>query len=621
VPGRPLPKGAKPPDPKESSGGLGLSFGLGGIVSGEGGGGGGSGGAGWWNKSADLFGGKSTEEPRDERAEESHVYAYMLEDYMRFYVFKSFEDELRRSKVPLTFLNSDYYTSVSSEYTTLSSSMLEVVLECFFNIADLKAPAEYSIPSDLIIEALTITLKALLRGMRSIRTLEYGPPAIAHSVRGKAGFFKTTQEELFQQLFSVTVRNRLYIFLIRAFEYAYWSDQTLRLLRYIVDIWGMVIRPWNLGAPSWMDLPDENDTSRSSSDLRSLLAGQSKRLVKQLTTVFSSSKADKKGDDPSSSSSSSSSNNASSSNSSDGSLSLSVEQARRDFVLRNFILYGPTLITFLKMAQRFNLSNKKELKIVALALTSWCNSDILAMISEVDSCVAKTQEARRESLAIAHSIENVADTARDVLKSADPTLQFTPMRSPIVVDIAQRLVSKMLKNLQTCKSQKVADLLHECIDNVRTVLALPDQKADPILLDYDSEHDRADTLGSEGLRKSMRLDYRATSVQRVKDIKFMGNSKYRPIASDENRFIVRRAFELSQIVKKRTGVELNLRILGAYKIYLWISVLCIIVLLLIGFVALIQSDMYYDTGYYDNYDYGNEQYEYSRQQATRGGYR
>lgn len=613
VPGRPLPKGAKRMEKKESGGGLsglGLSLGLGGIVSGDSDGSEGASqkASGWWNTSAgDLFGGKSKEEPRDERVETSHVYTYMLEDYMRFYVFKSFEDELKKSRVPLTFLNSDYYNSVSSEYAMLSSSMLEVVLECFFNIADLKTPTEYSIPSDLIIEALTITLKALLRGMRSIRTLEYGPPAIAHSVRGKTGFFKTTQEELFQQLFAATVRNRLYIFLIRAFEYAYWSDSTLRLLRYIIDIWGMVIRPWNLGAPSWMELEDESRDD-SPSDIRSLLTDQSKRFVKQLSSVFSGNKGERKGDD------------SSSSGDSNNSLSLSVEQARRSFVLRNFILYGPTLISFLKMAQRFNLSHKKELKIVSLALSPWDNQDILNMIAEIESCISKTQEARRESLAIAHNIEEVADTARDVLKSADPNLQFTPLRSPVIIDIAQRLVSKMLKNLQTSTSQKITDLLHECIGNVRTVLSLPDQKADPILLDYDSE---PELLASSGdpLRKPVKLDYRATSVQRIKDIKFMGNNKYRPITSDENRFIVRRAFELSQLLKRKTGVELNLRVLGAYKIYLWLCVLSIIMLLLIGFGALLQTDFSYDNDYYNYYDSGNEQYDYSRQRAASGGYR
>ena len=585
VPGRPEPKGASKPNKKNGDN------------------------AGWWQRSTDVIGASAKEVVADEYLDDSHAYSYLLEMYMRFFVFKSFEDELKSSKVALTFLNSEYYTSVSSEYAILSSSMLEVVLECFLNVTDLEAGSEYAVPSDLIIEDLTICVKALLRGMRSLRTLEYGPPAIAHSVRGKSGFFKTTQEDLFKQLFATTVRNRFHLFAIRAFGYAYWSHSNIRLLRYIVEIWGMMARPWALGEPSWM-VPFEATPSKTGL-LTAFVIGQGNALVKQFSTAIRNAKGGSGGG---------SSGGSKSDDKSDSRLPGSVDQSRREYVLENFILYNPTLLAFLQMAQRFSLANGKELKIMNVAMTPWVNQDLIAMVNEIESCVQKTQKARIDAVAVPHNTERVAETVKAVLKSADPTLPFLPLRSTQVLDLSKSLCARMKSHLQQKQPPKIVKQLEESLNDLSTVFGI--NVPDPVPFNTSDGSDGSDIRSS----KSLRVNTRATSVQRVRDIKFLGDNKLRPISSDENRFLVRRSHELAQLIKRKFGIELELRLLGAYKVYLWIAFLAFFLLLLVGFIALLtadidfgHSDYYYDA--YSTGDYSDDPYSYSRQQSYSGGYR
>lgn len=555
--------------------------------------------------STGALSGSEVDEVDDEYLDSSHAYSYLLEMYMRFYVFKSFEDDLKSSKSALTFLNNDYYTSVSSEYAILSSSLLEVVLECFLNIFDDSNSSEYIVPSDLIIEALTICIKALMRGMRSIRTLEYGPPAIAHSVRGKSGFFKTTQEDLFKQLFATTVRDRFYLFMTRAFGYAYWSHDTLRLLRYVVEIWGMIIRPWSLGEPSWM-IPSEPSQSRTGK-LKAFFLDQSNSLKKQITQVWSANTPGHKSDE-----------NA------DSRTPAFVDQARRDYVLDNFILYTPTLVAFLQMSQRFSLALKKELKIVTTALVPWVNSDIMAMVKEVDSCVFKTQESRRDSVAVAHNIERVAEAAKAALKFGDVSLPFVSLNSQLLLDLSRKLYARMKMHMQHDQPEKVLVELENSIEDLQTVFDIGNMP-DPVAFDTNDSGSGVGNSFADRLPKTKFMNSRATGPQRVRDIKFLGDPKLRPIASNENRFFVRRAYSLAQLIKKKTGVELELRLLGSYKLFLWISFLSILVLLFMGFIALIQSDL--ASGDYESYDYNygydssGYSYDYSHQQARNGGYR
>lgn len=675
VPGRALPKGAAPPDPPRPTLSVWESL------------------SGWADKAIGAVGlQKKDEDDRDERIAESHVYCYMLEEYMRFFVFKSFEEDLSNSKVSLTFLNNDYYNSVSSEYGVLSSSMLEVLLECFLHITDLNSPSEYQIPSDLIIEGLTITIKALLRGLRSVRTLEYGPPAVSHSVRGKSGgFFKTTQEELFQALLQTTVRNRLYLFLLRAFEYAYWPSSTLRLLRYIIEIWGMMIRPWNLSAPSWMpETPSSlsssngasgdaseatiqgNDTSgsgqnssqhqSSTAPLANLVSGFTKRLGKQMNNILA-----RRGRDQASDAHQGGSGNNSGEGGSGGDnfqrLAASVELARRDYVLQNFIFYGPAFIEFLHMAQRYNLAQKKELKVVIFGLRSWTYHDILEMALEIESAIRRTKDAHREGTPIPYNIERMAEDAKAVLHSLDPKFQLQPIHGPHAIDIAHRLVSKMeLYSNQAGQSPSMVYLLREGISMAREIFGLS-EKAQPVAFDLkDSGIDVLSTSRGKGFngsntrgaggeqkigpfrnssssagtggygrenyreqqpsRLSMRRTARRTNVEAVRDMQFLGDESLRPITSTENAFLTRKAFALSRIIKQFTGLDLDLRILGSYRLALLLAFLAFVGLLLIGFGALLQSDFTsYDYGSYNNYNYDEYDYEYSMRQAAAGRYR
>lgn len=603
MPGRPLPKGSAKPDPPRTGPNVWNTI------------------PGWFNKAADAVGVfKNEGEDRDERIDESHVYCYLMEEYMRFFVFKSFEEDLASSKVALTFLNNDFYTSVSSEYGILSSSMLEVLLECFLHITNLESPTEYAIPTDLIIEGITITLKALIRGMRSIRTLDYGPPAIAHSVRSKTGgFFKTTQEELFQELFQTSVCNRLFLFLTRAFGYAYWSATTLRLLRYIVEIWIMVLRPWGLSAPSWMPPTPtlsasqnninagNTNTTDNSNNLGSFVTGVTKSLGKQFNSIMRSSRNDVGGDD----------------HHSEPRLPAAVEQARRDFVIRNLVLYGPTLVEFLHMAQRFNMTHKKELKIIILGFDGWNNPDVLDIVLEIDSCIKRTNEARRDSVAIPYNVESIADAARDSLKDVDASVQFHAIRGPFPSDIAQRLVSRMRVHLQSEIPVPVARLLQDGTNMCREIFGLSD-KVSPVVFDLQDSNGGTGTPGSDRDGQPTRLSMRRTGrVGKVGDVKFLGNNKYRPIASYENPFFTRKAFSLSQLLKKHTGVELDLRLLGAYKVYVWLAVLSLFMLILIGFISLLQADFgpYEDYDYSSEYRYDSYDYERTMRQARGGGYR
>lgn len=607
MPGRPSPKGSAKAEPAPSAQGLFGTF------------------PGWLNKASDavgLFKGEGDE--RDDRVDESHVYCYLLEEYMRFFVFKSFEEDLANSKVALTFLNNDFYTSVSQEYGILSSSMLEVMLECFLHITNLESLTEYVIPTDLIIEGLTITLKALLRGMRSIRTLDYGPPAIAHSVRSKTGdFFKTTQEELFQDLFETTVRNRLYLFLTRAFGYAYWSATTLRLLRYIVEIWIMVLRPWGLSAPSWMSPTpsptattnnngpnnatsvDNNAARGGNAYLANAFSGVTKKLGKQFTSMMRLSRNDIGKED----------------SNTEPRLPVTIEQSRRDFVIRNLVLYGPTLIEFLQMAQRFNMAHKKELKIVILGFDGWLHTDMVDLVLEIESCIKRTNDARRDSVAIPFNIESVADAARESLKSSDPTITFHYIRGSFTADIAQRLVSRMRGQLQSQNPEAVAKLLQEGIAMCREIFGLSD-KVSPVAFDLHGDNGGNGASGSDEDGQPARLSMRRTGrVGKIRDVKFLGSDKYRPIASYENPLLTRKAFALSQFMKKKAGIDLDLRLLGAYKIYVWLGVLAIFTLILIGFIALVRSDFGpYEGQEHTYYDYDSYDYEYNLRQAPLRGH-
>lgn len=598
VPGRVLPKGAAKPEPPRSEANVWNTI------------------PGWVSKAADAVGVfKNEGEDRDERVEESHVYCYLMEEYMRFFVFKSFEEDLANSKVPLTFLNNDYYTSVSSEYGILSSSMLEILLECFLHITNLESPTEYAIPTDLVIEGLTITLKALLRGMRSIRTLEYGPPTIAHSVRSKTGgFYKTTQEELFQALFQKSVCKRLFLFLTRAFGYAYWSATTLRLLRYVVEIWIMVLRPWGLSAPSWMPpapvAPSSQNNAGSGShstenaNLGSFVTGISgvtKKIGRQFTNIMRSSRNEVSDE----------------STHSEPRVSAAIEQARRDFVVRNLVLYGPTLVEFLHMAQRFNMTHKKELKIIIFGFEGWNNQDILEIVMDIENCMKRTLDARRDSVSIPQNVILVAEDAFESLKNIDQNIQIHHLRGSFTADIAQRLVSRMRVHLQSENPMPVTRLLQEGIHMCREIFGLSD-KVSPVAFDL-RDGGSPGSPGSDDDGQPARLSMRRTGrAGKVRDVKFLGKNKYRPIASYENPFLTRRAFELSQLLKKKTGVELDLRLLGAYKIYVWLIVLALFMLIFIGFIALIQSDFGPYEDYYTQYDYEYDYEEALRQNVRRG---
>jgi hypothetical protein len=197
-----------------------------------------------------------------------------------------------------------------------------------------------------------------------------------------------------------------------------------------------------------------------------------------------------------------------------------------------------------------------------------------------------------------------------------------PLRGSGMVNMAQILVSKIDRHFSSAQTAKMKKLIETSVVQIREIFDLK-TRASPIAFSLDSTMDDDSTGGTSTSKK---LSSRATGVQRVMNLEFTGDNRLRPISANENRFLVRRAHEISLYLKRNYKVDLDLRLLGSYKIYVWIALLAMILLFIIGFGKFVSSLEFdeqaynYDTSSYA-YQYNSDDYNYQKYKAENGGYR
>ncbi|XP_049850790.1 uncharacterized protein LOC126323914 [Schistocerca gregaria] len=540
----------------------------------------------------------------DRRIQKSHPYSYVLEDYMRFFVYKSFGDIGPFEQ--LSFLDREYYTWVQSESNRISYTIFQIVLEFWLNQYDHSTSKTYFPPSPIIIECITIVLKALFRHLKTMRASKY--PAQVECVPALDHRNYANQEEIYLYLIHYSARKPLYWFFSRAFEYTLWSSHTMNTLAYIVELWVMCTRPWALSFPSWMPtgsnlFPELETTSKSHNFQHSILD-----FVKNFwkadakSSTSSSSGLSRSGNvDPGSCGSESFENQFT-----NAKQLLQQEQARKAFVAKNFLWYVPVLIWFLNMALRFDFSQELELDIFSYVLSSWSQKDLLNIIWEFEQYLQTANKRTNQrpeknvspsSLASPSSVESVITV---ILNSLPPGLHIRHclLREHSVLDCVRTIISRLRRQASCPGNSDVAsEMLKSCIQMLQYIFRTEDTKFvleksfSPFVAQNKTCSPSSPTAEDADYSKTPKgptFQSRAPSLAAA-DATFLGDERLRPITSGENATLVRFFYHLSKFIDSKTDVYVDLRILASYKIYAWTALTYFALLILISIFKLYRA--------------------------------
>ena len=530
---------------------------------------------------------KEMQEQRDERIEGSSAYSYLYEEYMRFFVHCSFM--LPNSSItPTSYLDQEFYSVVRSDYPTISSTILQPTLDFWLNSEASIPSLPYVVPDELIVECLIIGLKALMRGLKTIRAEEpnlLSAEPITAPMRSRS--ISISQEELFNQILFNSIRYPLFQFLSRTFEYKYWKVHTIRILKYIVQIWIMCIRPWDLSLPSWMNVTAETAEEPE-------VQFKPERVLKYFSTMFSGD-AQHKGTNRYGYGGKSSGGSPHISGKNPPSQHV-LEQARREYVASYFLLYTPLLTMYLH--RDIDKKSKKEMKILYSILEPWSASDLLDPVLEVDAAIEAYHNAEKRYETLSPQANFLALTALDAVGLCKQLIP-SPLRWHTTANIAAKIFHNMESIIMSSSNKELVSLAGSCKECLAQIFNFDrlSKESPPIA--------PIDFGGVEKPYKKRRVPAHIS----IRDAQYRGDSRLQPITSTESAFLVRSAYKLSLYLKKRYSVDLDLRLIGSLRIYAWVAVMSVFVLLMMGIWSLITLDWSWLAG--DSHDHqSNFQHPY-----------